>query len=197
MFITLEGGEGAGKTTLKNKLEQYFTKNTMAFITTKEPGGTALGIHLREILLNKEVAICPMSELLLLLADRAEHIQEVIIPALKEKKIVLCDRFHDSTIAYQGAGRELGMAFVENLCKEVTKNFMPDITLYLDIDPKIAFSRKKGALDRIEKEGMEFHMRVRQGFLQLAKEQPRRIFTLDSTKPKETLFKNALDALNL
>lgn len=195
MFITIEGCEGAGKSTLLEGLKKAFEERQMKYVSTREPGGTLLGQRLRQILLKDDLTIYPKSELLLLLADRLQHMQDVIFPALNKGHFVLCDRFHDSTIAYQGGGRELGVEWVLDLCMEITDHFIPDKTLYLDIDPEIGFSRKHESLDRIEKMGMDFHRRVRDTFLQLAQKFPDRIVVLQATDSKENILKQALDGL--
>lgn len=189
-LITFEGGEGAGKTTLISQVAESLEKNDKAVVITREPGGSDLGISIRNWLLEKDskVKISPLAELMLFLADRVQHIQEVIQPALDDGKIILCDRFHDSTIAYQGAGRELGIPFVSDLCYKVCP-LIPNITFYLDIDPKIGLKRaSNGIRDRIESESFEFHKRVCSGFFELLKQNPKRIHRIDSGLPLEKVY---------
>lgn len=157
MFVTVEGGDGAGKSTLIEHLVPHFD------LITREPGGCELAETIRKWLLHSPT--CPEAETLLFLAARAQHINEVIEPALKAGKSVLCDRFNDSTIAYQGYGRQLGRERVETLCN-LACPLKPDLSIYIDLDPKIALARLKG-LDRIEQEELAFHERVREGFLAL------------------------------
>lgn len=203
LFITFEGGEGAGKTTLINRLAGTLQNRGYAVVKTREPGGSKLSETIRNLLLNHdaEIKISTMAELLLFLAARAQHLEEVIKPALKSGTMVLCDRFNDSTVAYQGYARGLGMAEVETLCKLVCQDVMPDMTLFLDIDPEVGLDRSRfsakenaasGHVDRIESEKMSFHDRVRQGFLQIAKQNPGRFHTLDASLPADTVFEEAV-----
>ena len=167
-FITFEGGEGAGKSTLSKKIYQYLVKQKKAVLFTKEPGGTKLGKKVRILLLQKkETWISPRAELLLFLADRAQHVDELIIPALQQGQIVLCDRFSDSTRAYQGAGRGFSTKWLESLLQFATNGLQPDLTFYLDVDPQIGFQRAKRErrqLDRMEQEALAFHKKVRKAF---------------------------------
>jgi len=182
MFITIEGGDGSGKSTLVQGLTPHFD------LITREPGGCPFSEKLRKWLLEE-----PMSEdaeTLLFLAARAEHLEEVIRPALSEHKRILCDRFHDSTIAYQGYGRGLGRERIEKLCNLASRDLEPDLTLYLDIDPKIGLFRLK-TNDRLESEELAFHERVREGYLALASDYPDRIRILDATQPIETILAEA------
>ncbi len=201
-FITLEGGEGAGKTTLLEGLAARLKSQNYDVVTTREPGGTPLGETIRDWLLHRNsfLKIGDKGELLLFLAARAQHIEECILPALKEGKIVLCDRFNDSTIAYQGGARGLGIKYVRELCDLVCGRVVPQLTLFLDVSPEIGLARslavaKKhaavGELDRIEAEEFEFHEKIRQTFVLLAKKEPLRICTLDGSQPPEEILKRA------
>ena len=203
MFITFEGGEGAGKSTLIAKLSNELSNRGRQVITTREPGGTKLGDHIRNCLLNPSFGISfgARAELLLFLASRAQHIEEVIRPALRQGKVVLCDRFNDSTIAYQGGGRDLGIEYVQKLCSLVSGDVVPDLTFYLDLDPALGFGRiqkqrqaddKARPDDRLEAEKIEFHHRVRAAFRYLAKHNPERIHILDASTSEEAVFKEAL-----
>jgi dTMP kinase len=195
-LVTFEGGEGAGKTTLIQNLTNSLTEMGYTVMITREPGGSLLGKQIRQLLLNQNdsLSIYPMAELMLFLADRAQHIEEIIKPALKAGKIVLCDRFSDSTIAYQGAARDLGLNKVHRLCKEINEDVQPLLTFFLDLDPEIGLKRVNNyrTQDRIEKEKTNFHEKVRQGFLTLAKQEPQRITVLDASRSPEDLLKEAL-----
>jgi dTMP kinase len=185
MFLTLEGGEGAGKSTLSKILKERFQAGGDEVVLTREPGGSLLGELIRDFALNPKYSPSPKAELLLFLAARAQHLDELILPALAEGKMVLCDRFHDSTIAYQGYGREADIQEVTDLCMAVSGKYQPDLTLYLDIDPAIGLKRGSEAPDRLEQETLCFHQRLRRGFQELAKAHPDRIVTLDATLPIE------------
>jgi dTMP kinase len=200
LFVTFEGGEGAGKTTLIRNLEKELTKNGHAVSVTREPGGTQLGHQIRDMLLHQKdkISISPMAELNLFLADRAQHIEEFIKPALRDGKIVLCDRFNDSTIAYQGFGRGLGFEKVEQLCLGTCQGFLPELTFFLDLDPQIGFERtrlEQRVPDRLELEKQAFHDKVRQGFLTIAKKDAQRVVVLDASQTSEHVFKKALQVL--
>lgn len=191
-FITVEGGEGAGKTTLIDLLVKELTARGADVVRTREPGGTVLGNEIRGWLLNKKgaVRIDDKAELLLFLAARAQHIEEVIAPAIASGKTVVCDRYNDSTVAYQGAGRGLGVDYVRELCNQVCAETLPDLTFYLDVDPSIGLQRTQravkenaaaGEVDRIESEALEFHKKVRNAFLAMARAEPNRIITIDAS----------------
>jgi dTMP kinase len=202
-FITFEGGEGAGKTTLIEKISSHLTTLRRSFIKTREPGGTKLGEEMRKLLLNfSEEKMSPYTELCLFLAARAEHIKEVILPALNEGKIVLCDRFNDSTVAYQGCGRDLGMEKVKHFCSFISQDLKPRLTIYLNIDPEIALPRAKKNLatfekgyDRIESEALFFHKKIREAFLILAKNEPERFLVIDASLSKEEVFRISMKAI--
>jgi dTMP kinase len=197
LVITVEGGEGSGKSTLIESLYNYITEEKQRFVvTTFEPGSTTLGKEIRNILLHrKELIISARSELFLFLADRAHHVDVLIQPALDEGVIVICDRFYDSSIAYQGAARGVfDLDKVEEICLFATDGLVPDLTFYLDLDPKIGLSRIKREKDRLETELIEFHERVREGYIALA-EKHKRIHTLDASKTPEEVLKAALKIL--
>lgn len=207
LFITCEGGEGTGKTTLINRLEQELQKRGLNVLKTREPGGSVLGEEIRHWLLSKDsgIPISPVAELLLFLAARAQHISEKIKPALEAGQIVLCDRFNDSTVAYQGYARGLGVDFVQQLCDQVCGDINPDLTFFLDVDPKIGLERTKklekdsaakGQTDRIESERLSFHRKVREGLQQLAQRYPERIYRIDAHQPLDTVFALAFQRLN-
>lgn len=199
-FITIEGGEGSGKSTFARGLSEMLLLKGYKVFSTREPGGTLLSEKIREIILNPEasIKIGDRAELLLFLAARAQHIEEVLLPRLHDGEIVICERFSDSTIAYQGAARHLGMEHVETFCKFAT-SIEADLTFLLDIDPKEGLKRvrevRKSSFDRIENEQIQFHGEVRQGYLHLADQYPERILILDATLPKERLLEGAFTEL--
>lgn len=201
VLITIEGGEGSGKTTLIEKLCEKLSQDGHTVIKTREPGGTPLGVEIRKLLLhNEELNLNERSELFLFLADRAHHVETVIKPALANNHTVLCDRFTDSTLAYQGLARDRDLDQLETLCNAATDNIKPHLTFYLDIDPKIGLERvhtKRGnGFDRIEKQSLDFHSAVRDAFLFLAKREPERIHILDAGKTPDEVFDDALKILN-
>lgn len=198
LFVTFEGGEGAGKTTLIEGLFRHLSASGLGVIKTREPGGTKLGEQIRSLLLeHRAEKVSPFTELALFLASRAQHIAEVILPALESGKIVFCDRFNDSSVAYQGIARGLGKEDVSGACSFFSQGLMPDLTFYLDIEPAIGMSRVQRARvqDRIEQEGLSFHAKIRSAYLELAKENPKRIHVLDATRPKERVFQEALELI--
>lgn len=206
VFITLEGGEGAGKTTLIHSLESELHKRGYDVVKTREPGGSKLSEYIRQWLLNHDasIKIGAKAELLLFLAARAQHIEELIQPALAAGKIVLCDRFNDSTVAYQGMARQLGVEAVQSLCDQVCAGLIPDLTFFLDIDPQEGLRRTThahkenagaGHVDRIESEKIDFHQKVRECLQKLAKQFPKRFCTLDATQAPTQVFHAALDRL--
>jgi dTMP kinase len=197
LFITFEGGEGAGKSSLIEAIKTQLQKKDLNLIFTREPGGTKFGEEIRDVLLkNRKEKVSPKAELCLFLASRAQHIQDVILPALSEGKIVLCDRYNDSSIAYQGYARGLGVDKVISFSSFIIENALPDLTLYLDIDPLVGLSRVKSKYDRIESEKISFHHKIREGFLVLAKKYSNRIKILDASKSKEVVFKAAMNYIN-
>ncbi|MEC7839482.1 MAG: dTMP kinase [Chlamydiota bacterium] len=206
LFITIEGGEGTGKTTLIQRLLDSLLTSGLDVVATREPGGTKLGEKIREWVLNQDanVAICDYAELMLFLAARTQHIDELIEPALSSGKVVLCDRFNDSTIAYQGAARGLGVDAVKQQCELACHGVLPDLTLFLDVDVEIGIERTKktakdtaqqGAIDRIESEEMNFHRTVRKAMQDLASDDPKRIVTIDASLPLEVVYQKAIDVV--
>jgi dTMP kinase len=180
IFISLEGGEGSGKSTQSTLLKNYLMQKGYQVITTVEPGGTNIGNQIRAILLSpSNKKITPLTELFLYLSSRAQIVQEVIKPALKQRKAVICDRYIDSSVAYQGIARNLGMEMVERFNDVATQGLEPHLTFFFDINPKLGLSRKskstRGKMDRLEKEHVAFHRLVRQGYNTLAKKYPERI----------------------
>ena len=191
VFITFEGGEGAGKTTLIHRIFEALSQKGYHLMETLEPGGCELGKDIRKLLLHQTMSsLSPYSELFLYLADRAQHVQEIILPALESGQIVLCDRFNDSTMAYQGAARSLDLELIKNLCELAASGLVPDLTFYLDLDPEVGLKRAmmKKTYDRLEEEAIEFHLEVRKAFLSLAKSFPKRIEVIDATLEADEVF---------
>lgn len=197
LFITIEGGEGSGKSTLADSLAKELTNRGYSVFKTREPGGTLLSEHIRQLLLypKEDYQIGDRAELFLFLAARAQHVEESILPALRQGKVVICERFNDSTIAYQGGARYLGMHFVEQICKFVC-DMEPNCTLFLDLDPAEGMRRVEKQtdkpIDRVEHEHLQFHKEVRQGFLHLADKYPNRISVLDASLPPGQVLAAAL-----
>ncbi len=206
-FITFEGGDGSGKTTQLKALDGYLTERGKSCIATREPGGTSLGNLIRQVLL--EVGKQPITsptELFLYLADRAQHIHEVIIPAIKQGKVILCDRHTDSTLAYQGYGRGIDLGLLRSLNDIASQGIKPDLTFLFDCPVEIGLSRTAqrqsqaitgaGREDRFEREKIEFHERVREGFLELARAEPHRFRIIDATRSVEEIareIENVID----
>lgn len=189
-LITFEGVEGAGKSTILTAVAQALEQQGYQVLLTREPGATELGQHLRALLLHKLKQLTPRAELFLYLADRAEHIDDVIRPAMAAGKIVLCDRFSDSTIAYQGYGRQLPLNMVMQAC-QLAQNIDVDRTYLLDLEPTIGLGRTKlrgQKADRLECEQVEFHQRVRAGFLTLAAVAPERVLVIDASLPQQQVL---------
>lgn len=190
LFITLEGGDGAGKSTHAAKLAEFLTEQGREVVRTREPGGTELGRELREILLHHPRELHPRAEALIFAADRAHHIATLVRPALTAGKVVLQDRYIDSSVAYQGSGRELGADEVRRLSEWATEGLTPDLTILLDIDPRVARARMEGeraGLDRLESLDLAFHELVRQQFLAQAAAAPERYLVVDVAQPLETV----------
>ncbi len=184
MFITFEGGEGSGKTTLIAKIATELRSRSLDVVTTREPGGSLIAEKIRSILLdNDNVAIKAHTEALLFAASRAQHLDEVIIPNLH--KIILCDRYIDSSFAYQAIGRDLGLDFVKNV-NSYALNYMPDLTFYIDLDPKVGMQRvhnnRSNKKDRLDLETNNFHLKVREGYLMVAKLYKERVIVIDGNR---------------
>ncbi|MBK9144582.1 MAG: dTMP kinase [Candidatus Melainabacteria bacterium] len=182
-FVTLEGPEGAGKTTQVKLLAKELDSLGIKHVVTRDPGGTPLGRKIRRILLSNENTVVPMAELLLYQADRAQHVEELIRPSLEDGCVVLCDRYTDSTVAYQGYGRNIDLALIDQLNQMSTGGLRPDLTILFDIESGDGLSRlHPGGHDRMEKEAIDFHHRVREGYHKLAEAEPRRWRILDASK---------------
>jgi dTMP kinase len=204
LFISFEGIEGTGKTIQSKLLYEHFKKAGHTVILTEEPGGTRISLKIRDMLLsveNKEIT--PITELLLYNASRAQHLKEVILPVLKKCGIVITDRFADSTVAYQGYGRGIDLKLIESLERMVTEGIKPDITLLLDLDVETGLLRNKGInkTDRFELEDLEFHKKVRDGYLQIAAREPERIKLIDASGSIEEIHRKIIkiitDFLNI
>ena len=192
MFITLEGIEGCGKTTQINHLVTFFEDRGQPCVVTREPGGTAIGREIRSILLNpSSKGIVPKAELLLYMADRAQHIAGLVKPCLADNKVVLCDRYFDATVVYQGYARGIDTGFICELHRLVLEDFKPDITLLLDLDPRVGLARawqelnsgnRSGNESRFEEEAIGFHEKVRTGYLEIARQEPERFRIIDASK---------------
>ena len=193
LFITFEGGDGCGKTTQIKLLDEYLRSKGYQTLLTREPGSKGLGIKLREILLNYDGDVSPRAESFLFLADRAQHVDCIIKPALENGVIVLCDRHTDSTIAYQGYGRGLDLEQIHNLNSIATNGLKPDLTIVLDVDVETSQKRVGAEKDRMESAGIEFFERVRKGFLEIAKQEPERVKVVDSTQTIEEIHKQILE----
>lgn len=182
LFITFEGADGCGKTTQLNMLAEYLTEKGFDVVVTREPGAKGLGEKLREILLNYEGVVSDRCEAFLFLADRAQHVDVIVKPAVGLGKIVLCDRHTDSTVAYQGYGRGQDIDRINLLNNIATDGMKPDLTFVFDIDVETSQQRVGSEKDRMESAGMDFHNRVRQGYLKLAENEPNRIKVIDAKK---------------
>lgn len=202
LFISIEGGEGSGKSTLQHHIESFFSSQQVPCISTREPGGTPFAEQARSVLLSfsKSYPMSPLTEVLLLLAARSDHVEKTIAPALQEGKCVICDRFIDSTMAYQAYGRGGDYASLWRLCLEAVP-LIPNLTFYLDLPLNEAFSRltrrQQDKRDRMESEQESFHERVRNGFLDLSKRYPQRIVVLDASQSEELVAQKAIEAIHL
>ncbi|ABV33031.1 MULTISPECIES: dTMP kinase [Pseudothermotoga] len=185
MLISFEGIDGSGKGTQLRLFLSYLKNKNLPYIHVREPGGTELGEILREIVLKGQFQIYPKAELLLFLASRAQLVSQIILPALKENKVVVADRFIDSSVVYQGVGRELGPELVEKLNDFATDGLKPDLTFYIDVPVETALKRKR-IFDRIESEGIEFLKKVRKAYLELARKE-KRIFLMNGEKAIEEI----------
>lgn len=194
IFVTLEGPEGAGKSTLQAALVEAILEHGKQVLATREPGGAGeVGQKIRQILLEGG-ALTPLTEVFLFLADRAQHVEGTIRPALREGKIVICDRYSDSTIVYQGYGRGLDIDSLRSWNEDATDGLVPDLTLLLDLEPSVGLARSlKG--DRLDQEPLEFHERVRAGFLAEASRDPHRWHILDAQQEPKALAASALDII--
>jgi dTMP kinase len=190
LFVTLEGGDGSGKTTQAEALGRWLEQQGRTVVRTREPGGTEVGVEVREIVLHHRGDITPRAEALLYAADRAHHVATVVRPALARGDVVIQDRYIDSSVAYQGAGRVLDPVEVKSLSVWATEGLAPDLTVLLDLDPAVARGRLDEArtrYDRLEAEAAEFHARVRHAYLDLAAAEPARFVVVDATRPVDEI----------
>lgn len=200
MFITFEGGEGAGKSTAIKRIVERLSSNGYEIVLTREPGGTPIAEEIRNVILDrKNTNMDPRTEALLYAASRRQHLVEKVIPALKEGKLVLCDRFLDSSLAYQGGARDLGIDNVYNMNLFATEGMLPDLTILFDIEPELGLQRiaanAQREVNRLDVEKMAFHKKVREGFHALAKKFPERIVIVDASKTADEVFEDAYKAI--
>ena len=193
LFITFEGADGCGKTTQIELLDKYLKENGRRTLLTREPGAKGLGVKLREILLNYDGEVSPQCESFLFLADRAQHVDCIIKPALKEGTFVLCDRHTDSTVAYQGYGRGLDLDRINMLNDIATGGLKPDLTIIFDIDVETSMKRVGKEKDRMESAGVEFFNKVREGYLAIAKKEPDRVKVIESSDTIENIHKKVVE----
>ncbi len=201
-FITFEGPEGSGKSTQIKMLSDYLDKAGHECLCTREPGGPRISEIVRDVLLDSENKnMSARTELFLILASRAQHTEEVIVPALRQGKIVLCDRYTDSTLAYQSFGRGFDLDFTKKICYFATSDLKPDLTFLLDIDAETGLKRARnnapgGMPDRLENEAIEFHKKVRNGFLKLAETEPERIVVLNAGESMDKIHSRIVKRVN-
>ena len=195
LFITFEGADGCGKTTQIELLNKYLLKKGFETLLTREPGAKGLGVKLREILLNYDGDVSPNCESFLFLADRAQHIDCIIKPAIKEGKIILCDRHIDSTVAYQGYGRGLDINKINMLNDIATSGLKPDLTIVFDIDVETSMKRVGKEKDRMESAGNDFFNKVRNGYLEIAKQEPKRVKVINSSDSIDNIHKQVIELL--
>lgn len=198
-FITIEGTDGSGKSTQIELLMDYLKKKGADVIFTREPGGTQISEKIREIILDvNNTEMTGITEALLYAAARSQHVEEKIIPALEEGKIIICDRFVDSSIAYQGAARGIGAERIMEINREALHGIMPDMTLFFDLPPEKGILRKKNEreLDRLEKEKMDFHVKVYEGYRALCSQYPERICPIDADRSIEEVHAEVIDVID-
>jgi dTMP kinase len=190
LFITFEGIEGSGKSTQATLLYEWMIDKGHEVILTREPGGTKSAEEIRNFILTpKEEKFPPPAELLLYMAARSFHVENLIEPSIKKGIIVISDRFSDATVAYQGYGRGIDIKLIKTINEFATKGIKPDITILIDVPSAVGLSRLKGEKDRIEQESLEFHEKVRKGYIEIAKSEPDRVKVVDGTKSIEDIFK--------
>lgn len=198
MLITFEGIEGSGKTTQIALLADHLKKKGRSIIQTREPGGTGFGEALRSVLLKKGFNVFPLPELLVFMAMRAQHIEEVILPALQDGSIVICDRFVDATYAYQGYGRKIDLGVIETLNRLVTKGIRPNLTILLNVSAERGLKRKAASaqMDRIEEEDISFHQKIKKAYEKLAREDPKRFFVVDGALKADAIHQIIREKVN-
>lgn len=198
LFLTFEGGEGTGKTTQIARLAKAMEAQGRRVVVTREPGGSHIANQIRSLLLDQKMkGLVPLAELFLYEASRAQHVKDVIAPALKDGKVVICDRYTDSSIVYQGAARGLPSKLVELLNGIATGGVFPQLTFFLDLDPRIGLARvgSRGILDRMEKEALSFHQAVRKGYRKLALLEPKRFRVIDASKNRDEIHETIMQQL--
>lgn len=195
MFITFEGGDGCGKTTQINLLDEYLRNKGYKTLITREPGSKGLGERIREILLNYDGEVSSRCESFLFLADRAQNIDCIVKPALNRGEFVICDRHTDSSVAYQGYGRGLDIEGIKDLNNIATGGLKPDLTIVLDVDVETSQARVGSQKDRMESAGVEFFERVRKGYLEIAKQEPDRVKVVDSKQSIEKIHKQIVELI--
>lgn len=193
IFITLEGGEGSGKTTMITRLSDYLKEKNIPYLVTREPGGIEIAEKIRSIILNPDhTAMDARTEALLYAAARRQHLVEKVIPALEEGRVVLCDRFVDSSLAYQGYARGIGLEEIRSINLFATEDVTPDITIYFDIDPEVGLARiaanQEREINRLDLENRLFHDKVRAGYLKLVESEPERIKVIDASLSPDEVF---------
>lgn len=199
LFITLEGPDGSGKSTLVKELSAYLKDKGYDIVITREPGGTKISEDIRNIILdNNNVNMSYITEALLYAASRAQHVHEKILPALREGKVIICERFVFSSLVYQGIGRNLGINKIKEINDFAIQGIEPDVTLFFDISPEEALRRKtrRNKGDRLEREDISFHKQVYDGYLQLVKMFPHKIKVVDATKDKEFVFNQVREIID-
>lgn len=200
-FITVEGGEGSGKTTVIQRLKEYLSDKSLDFIVTREPGGIEIAEQIRNVILDtRNTSMDARTEALLYAASRRQHMAERVIPALNEGKIVICDRFIDSSLVYQGHARGIGMDKVMAINEFAIEGYMPDVTLYLDIDPESGLKRihknEDREVNRLDLEAMDFHYKVREGYMKLMEQFPERIRKIDASGNCDEVFEAVRTAID-
>lgn len=197
MFISFEGGEGSGKTTIIDAIQERFMEKYNV-VVTREPGGGNISEQIREIILSKEhTHMTPQTEALLYAASRTQHLDEVIIPAIKRGDLILCDRYVDSSFAYQAHARQLGFDYISKI-NDYAMNYLPDLTFYIDVQPEIGLDRIKGRTkkDRLDDEKLEFHKMVRDGYLEVVKRFPERVVLIQGNRSIEEIMKDIINYIN-
>ncbi len=196
LFITFEGADGSGKTTQLNNVKSFLEQKGFDVVITREPGALDIGQKIRNILLHHDGVVADRCEMFLFLADRAQHVETFIKPAVEQGKIVLCDRHTDSTIAYQGYGRGQNIELLQKLNEIAVNGLVPDLTLLFDVSTETAQERVGSEKDRMESAGIEFHKKVRNGYLELQKQKPDRIKVIDANNSIDKVFEDTIKVVN-